>query len=70
VANEPEHAPGLSCLPLGRLDRHQCDHQQSGPFSLLAELLNVGYAPMMKFAASLPTQSMHIIRPQSSQTMS
>jgi len=49
---------------------HQRDHQQSRLFSLLAELLNVGYAPMMTFAASLPIQSMHIIRPQSSQTMS
>jgi hypothetical protein len=66
VANEPEHAPGLSCLPLGRLDRHQ----QSGLFLLLADPLNVGYARLMTFAASLPTQRMHIIRPQSSQTMS
>jgi hypothetical protein len=61
VANEPEYAPGLSCLPPARLDRHQ----QSGLFLLLAGPLIVGYPPMMKFAANLPTRSMHIIRPQS-----
>ncbi|UPJ51373.1 hypothetical protein IVB30_08500 [Bradyrhizobium sp. 200] len=52
------------CLPLRRLDRHQRDHQQPALFSLLADQL-IGYAPMMNFAASLPTHSMHIIRPQS-----
>jgi hypothetical protein len=60
-----DDAPGLPCLPLERLDRHQRDHQQSGLFVLLADPLIIGYAPMMKFAASLPTHSMHIIRPQS-----
>jgi hypothetical protein len=48
-----------------RLDRHQRDHRQSGLFSLFAGPLIVGYPPMMKFAANLPTHSMHIIRPQS-----
>lgn len=52
---------GLSCLPRARLDRHQ----QSGLVLLLAGPLIVGYPPMMKFAANLPTRSMHIIRPQS-----
>jgi hypothetical protein len=47
------------------LKSHQRDHQQSGPFSLFTDPLVVGYAPMMKFAAGLPTHSMHIIRPQS-----
>jgi hypothetical protein len=37
----------------------------AGLFSLLVDPLIVGYAPLMKSAASLPTHGMHIIRPQS-----
>ncbi len=32
---------------------------------LPAPIIVVGYPPMMKFAANLPTHSMHITRPQS-----
>jgi hypothetical protein len=65
IAPQQVAAPGLSCLPLGRRDRHQRGHRQSRLFSLLSDPLIVGYASMMKFAASLPPHSMHIIRPQS-----